>query len=269
VSQTSRKQEPGGSPLTWPGELVAGATYPLRALVVLNRTPRLWQYVVVPVLVNLLVGVLLYASLLYGGWQGISALMSDVPEPFGAVALLLQGALVVVLLIVIGFVLLRFGVVLGSPWYSQLAEQLESIRLGIRAPEEKTSAATIVRDIGQALSFELKKLLLFLTFAIPLLLLSLTGVGSLVTWIGWITLGATIICLDMLDSSLSRRRLRFRRKLAIIRRNLPATASFALVCLGLISVPLLNLLAIPLCVTAGTLFFCDRIWPGMKNTPLR
>jgi CysZ protein len=28
-----------------------------------------------------------------------------------------------------------------------------------------------------------------------------------------------------------------------------------------VSIPLLNLLAIPLCVTAGTLFFCDRIWP--------
>jgi len=32
--------------------------------------------------------------------------------------------------------------------------------------------------------------------------------------------------------------------------------------LGLVSIPLLNLLAIPLCMTAGTLFFCDRIWPA-------
>jgi CysZ protein len=33
--------------------LVAGATYPLRALITFQRNPRLWQYVVVPILLNL------------------------------------------------------------------------------------------------------------------------------------------------------------------------------------------------------------------------
>jgi CysZ protein len=41
---------------------------------------------------------------------------------------------------------------------------------------------------------------------------------------------------------------------------MPASIGFSLVCLALIGIPFLNLLAIPLCVTAGTLFFCDRIW---------
>ena len=54
-----------------------------------------------------------------------------------------------------------------------------------------------------------------------------------------------------------------RARLGLIRRSLPASAGFGLVCLGLISIPLVNLLAIPLCVTAGTLFFCDQIWPDL------
>jgi CysZ protein len=46
---------------------------------------------------------------------------------------------------------------------------------------------------------------------------------------------------------------------------LPASASFGFVCLALVSVPLINLLAIPVCVAAGTLFFCDRIQPWLDS----
>ena len=48
----------------------------------------------------------------------------------------------------------------------------------------------------------------------------------------------------------------------MIRRSLPASAGFGLACLGLVSIPFVNLLSIPLCVAAGTLFFCDRIEQG-------
>ncbi|MEP0886343.1 hypothetical protein NDI49_32940, partial [Trichocoleus sp. ST-U3] len=84
--------------------------------------------------------------------------------------------------------------------------------------------------------------------------------------IGGITLAAMIVCLDFLDAPLERRRLRFRQKLGIVTRSFPATASFSLVCLGLVSIPLLNLFTIPLCVASGTLFFCDRIYPRLPNS---
>jgi CysZ protein len=34
----------------------------------------------------------------------------------------------------------------------------------------------------------------------------------------------------------------------------------------LVSIPLLNLLAVPLCVAAGTLFCCDRVLPQLSST---
>jgi CysZ protein len=72
-------------------------------------------------------------------------------------------------------------------------------------------------------------------------------------------LGVTIACLDFLDPPLERRRLRFRDKLGAIREALPASGGFGLICFGLITIPFLNLFSIPLCITAGTLFFCDQI----------
>lgn len=240
-------------------DFITGATYPLRALSVINRTPRLWEYIVIPLLVNLVVATLLYVGLLFAGLRAINALVAGLEGWAIVLGVVLQALLVVGLLIGLGFVLVRFGVVLGSPWYSQLSENLERMQTGSAPAGEPLSLGGIVRDISRALGFELKKLLLLLGIGLPLLLLNfLPGVGQLIITAGGVALGATIACLDFFDGPLERRRLRFRQKLGYIRQHLPASAGFGLVCLGLISIPLVNLLSIPLCVTAGTLFFADR-----------
>jgi CysZ protein len=103
---------------------------------------------------------------------------------------------------------------------------------------------------------------------IGLLLVSLMpGIGTIIASVGGISLAALIVCLDFLDAPLERRRLSFREKLNLVFKSLPGSASFSLVCLGLVSIPLLNLLTIPLCVASGTLFFCDRIYPKLALPP--
>jgi CysZ protein len=238
--------------------------------VIINQHRGLWRYILVPILVNIVVGILVYAGMLFAGFQAIDNLLAGTPEWATLLAVVLRVVLVVALFMSTGFVLLRFGVVLGSPWYSQLSERLEHIFIEEKVKPHSTSAATIVRDIWDALSFEVKKLLLLVLLGLPLLLLNLLpAFGSMLAGIGWVALGATIVCLDFLDPSLARRRLSFREKLTTIRRSMPASVGFSLICLALISVPFLNLLAIPLCVTAGTLFFCDNIWEqqGFRSRP--
>ncbi|HEY9300547.1 MAG TPA: EI24 domain-containing protein [Phormidium sp.] len=266
-----------------PVGFVSGATYPFRALVFLSRTPRLWGYVLVPILVNIVAGIGLYVGLLLPGLNGIDGLVATLDARTDALIAglpawlsvldfldtglgwLLRFLLVALLLVAIGFLLVQFGVILGSPWYGQLSEQLELSRTG-KLPKPEGGVAAIPRDIGRALMFELNKLLLLIQVGLPLLLLNfLPGFGTAIASVGGIVLAATLVCLDFLDAPLERRRLSFKDKLGIIRRSLPASASFALVCLGLISIPLFNLLAVPLCVTSGTLFFCDQIWPSFNE----
>ena len=239
---------------------ISGALYPLYAVTVLARAPRLWRYVLIPMLVNILVGATLYAALLFAGLGAIDGLVAGLPAWAAVLGALLRVLLIVGLLIATGFVLVRFGVVLGSPWYTQLSAELELLRSGASLPEQGSGLAVAVRDLGRALAFECRKLLLVVAIGVLLLLLNLIPVaGQLLATVGWIALGATITCLDFFDYPLERRRLSFRAKLAVIRRSLPASAGFGLVCLGLVSIPFVNLLSIPLCVAAGTLFFCDQV----------
>lgn len=60
--------------------------------------------------------------------------------------------LIVILLIATGFVLTQFGVLLGAPWYGQLSEQLEKIRIG----KVEIIEINIFSDLARAILYELK-----------------------------------------------------------------------------------------------------------------
>lgn len=262
-----------------PVGFVAGATYPLRAIVLLLSQPKLLGYIAFPIALNIVIGIALYAGLLFPGLREVRGLtevldarldtwIANLPQWLSWLGWLgeilgglLQGVLIVGLLVLTGFILVQFGAILGSPWYGQLSEQLEKWKTG-KVPTNEGGALAIARDIWRALAFEVKKLVLALALGAVLLLGNvIPGLGTVAASGGGIAIAALLVCLDFLDAPLERRRLRFRDKLRIVLGTFPATATFGLVCLFLVSVPLVNLLAVPVCVTAGTLLFCDRIYP--------
>ncbi len=269
-----------------PGGVVSGFSYPLQALGFLSRSPQLWGCVVMPIAINLALGGLLYAGLLIPGWGAIDQWTADFPGwlaakiatlPLWAGRLLgwLPGAadfldeglgvlLAIALLIVTGLLLVQFGAILGAPWYGNLAEQVERARTG-KLPTRALTLPHAMEDIGRAIGFQLKKLVLLAGLGIPLLLLNLVpGLGSAIASGSGLALAALLVGLDFLDPSLERRRLSFRSKLGALARSLPSSATFCLSCLWLVSIPLLNLVTVPLCIVAGTLFCCDRILPRIE-----
>ncbi len=263
-----------------PVGLVAGATYHFRALIIFVKNPRLIGYIIVPIFINIVVGIILYIGLLLPGinltetiFNSLSlrfdALIAELPTWLNFLSYLdnildwfIELIIFIILLLIIGFLLVQFGVILGSPFYGQLSEQLEKIRTGT-LPEAPPDLLGSIRDIWRAILFELKKIALFLGIGLPMLLLNFFPGGSLIATIGGILLTTSIVCLDFFDGPLERRKLKFREKLTVVRRSLPASASFGLICQALITIPIVNFLGIPLCVAAGTLFCCDRVLPKL------
>jgi len=279
------------SSISWwekPLSLITGAIYPLKALQLFYHNPSLRGYVIFPVIVNFMVGIFLYFGLLLPGLNQINktVLMLDskidewvanLPQWLHYLEILanllgwlLRVGLVTGLLLIIGFLLLQFGGILGAPWYGQLSEKVEELQTGQPAVLPPQTLTSSIQDIGRAILYELKKIGLQILIGVPLLLLNfIPGFGTLLFTFGGIALASTIVCLDFLDSPMERRRFRFREKLKMILRTFPASGSFALVCFGLVVIPFLNLLAIPVCVAAGTMFFCDRILLNYSSEPER
>jgi CysZ protein len=256
--------------------LITGGTYPFRALVLFLRKPALLTYLIFPLLLNILIGVGLYLGIFAPSWQWINTELSTfnnflnqwvvtLPPWLGFLDELGAGlgwvfriVLSLGLFLLIGLLLAQFGTLLGAPWYSKLSETIEQFK----TQQMQIIEISPLQEVQRALLFELKKLLLLLVVGGSCFIFNtLPGLGSTIATIGGISLGATLVCLDFLDAPLERRRLKFRQKLGLIYGTLPATASFGLVSLFLVSIPLLNLITVPLCVASGTLFFCDRIWP--------
>lgn len=272
-----------------PGGFVAGFTYPLQALKLLSQNSPLWGCVVFPILVNLVLGVILYAGLTIPGWHAIDTWTAGLPVwatqwvsslPVWAARVLgwlpswaaflddvLRWLFAIALFILTGLLLVQFGAIFGAPWYGSLAEQIEKLRLG-QLPTANQSLGRALEDIGRAIAFQLKKLLLMVVLGVPLFLLNFVPVpivSNTIATIAGVALASLLVGMDFLDPPLERRRLSFRHKLAIFGRSLPASASFSWVCLILVSIPLLNLLVVPLCVVAGTLFCCDRVLPYLPS----
>lgn len=263
-------------------DLLRGASYPFRTLQLFTHHPKLLQYLAIPLGLNIVLGAFLYTFSLRWAWRAatngyhwidgiFNGLIARLPQwlqwlDYGAnlLAGLLGIIFVAAIFIMVGLILVQFGVILGAPWYGQLSEQIEKIR----TDRLEIVEVGILRDIGRAILFELKKLAL--VFCVSPLLFAINFVpvlGSILSSAGGMTLTLSIICLDFFDSPLERRRLAFRQKLQIVYQAFPASAGFGFVCLGLISVPLLNLVTIPICVASGTLFVCDRLLPRLKAFP--
>lgn len=257
-----------------------GASYPFRAINLFIHQPSLWKYTFIPILVNVIVGLVLYLSLFTFGWYEINLLVEflrnnwlnfieRLPDWLQFLNLIivvltwiLRLVLIVMLLLIIGWIMVQFGILLGAPWYGILSEEVEKQRLG-RAVNIDVG---VTRDLWRAILFELKKLVIIIAVQILLILISFLGpISSIISTILTFVLASTTICLDFFDGPLERRRYKFRRKLKNVLKSFPGSFGFAITCAFLISVPLLNFVSIPICVSGGTLFVCDRILPKLEG----
>lgn len=254
-----------------------GISYPLKAVKLIFNNKTLWQYLVIPILINLIIGIASYFLLLSPSLDRLDSFtnnlllsveqtIANLPDWLSFLFYLssfltafIKVFVLILLLIIIGFIIIQFGSLLGSPWYGKLSEQLEIIKRG----KLEIIEINIVHDLWRAILFEFKKLALMIILGLPLFMINfLPPFGSIISTVGGISLTVTIICLDFFDAALERRRLKFRQKLKFVWQGFPATAGFGLICLGLVSIPLLNLIVVPLCVSAGTLLVCDCLSPN-------
>lgn len=250
---------------------VQGAGYLVRAADLLSKDRSLWRFVVTPLVVSLAVGLAVYLALLAVAAALVGALVGWltplIPLVAGPLGVVFGAVLMLALLWLTGIGIAKFGVILGSPWYGQLAEAIERKYLpAAEVPDAPEGAAAFARDIGLAVAYEAKKAGLVAVIGLPALLLNLIpGVGSLAAAGVWTALGVVTLVLDFLDPALQRRRLRFREKLGVVLGHAPVSAGFGAPALLLAGIPLVNLLTVPLCMAAGTLYYVDQVHPRLAG----
>ncbi len=179
------------------------ATYPYRALVYIIRNPGLWLYLIIPVLLNIIVGV--WTWNLTGNW--IRAYMQDwvVVGWLQEWLILLKWALIyLVQFLVSVFAMMIVGNLLVIPFNEWLSERVDKM-LGWNPNSNSITYQASLRHMFLVARYELSRMSIYVSIMIPL------GLMSLFTAVAWITIPAKMVvtmiflAMDNFSYSLDRR----------------------------------------------------------------
>jgi CysZ protein len=248
---------------------LSGLTYPWRGIRWLATHRQVWPYALMPAVVNglivLVIGVVAlqqYDALF--AWVQPDAL-KVFPDAlpwwktfWRPVANGLLGVVLSILLVgasVLGGVL--SGAILAGPFHEKLSEVVESVATGSPPPDEPLSFRTLSQDAYRAVASAVQRFSLFLTFYIPLLLISFIPFVGLVGVLGTLVYSAFFLAMNFTDPALERRKFSLRKKLGWAQASLVPWMGFGTSLLVLMLIPLVGLVLAPAFVTAGTLLWLD------------
>ncbi len=260
------------------GQVARGVGIHREAIGFLLQNRSLWSVAVIPFLLSALClgavgwGLLEYGAELYvwtSGW--LPALEAGAWYAWlwvgpGKLLLYLFG-----LILFLGLAALCFlggflvANVLASPFHDILSERVERIAMGACDGTSSEGLWANVKDVGRAVTEELKRTGAFLLIQALILALGLIPGGQLVALPCAIGVAVLFLALDMSSYALDRRRLGFAAKRRWLSENRPMVVGFGAVAFVACLVPGVNLLAMPWFVTGGTLLVMRSEVPSKRD----
>jgi len=176
------------------------------------------------------------------------------------------------ILIVFGYTFAVFSTIVASPFYGLLAEKVAEIERGIMAKEE-LSFAVFVSIVKRAIIRELVKLGYFIPRVMLVVLASLTVglipvIGLFVSlivflWSSW------SMCIQFIDYPADNQNIDFQETIRRMHRQRSKCLLFGAGITLFMSIPLINLIAMPAAVAGGTLLWIDQIQGNKLETQPR
>lgn len=272
---------------TMMGELWMGLSAPLKAARFLRQRPGLWPLAIMPALITFS----LLAGFFYLAWTYSGALFEDLVrllrlEKTGEQERLLTEIGITVLRKISLFVLwvvlggtaailaILVGKIFSAPFNDALSAKVERAWSGAAGSGARFDVMEILRSSWWAVTWEAKKVFLYLLVLLPLLLLNIIPLaGSLLYTVLGFGFNVMFQAFDYLDFPLERRPgpvgpLGFRARGSIVWRHRYAMAGFGLSATVLLLVPLINVFFLPLAVTGATLLYLELEKAEMPPTPV-
>jgi len=234
-----------------------GLLSPLRGLVFLAGRPKLWPWVLGPVVILVLA---LVPTALWS-WERVPVLLATyfgLPPPIELLqAIWLLAAYVIALLVFVCLAVVEWALVgaLARPLFGAIAERIEAEVLGIDL--DYSDLQSLLTDAALALGHSALALGLYATGSAALLVLALVPVvGELLAPLLEVLLTAAYLARELLDGPLGRRRLSFAAKLRYLDDHRAEALGLGVATMVLIAVPVLDLAALPAAVVGATLLYC-------------
>ncbi len=240
----------------------------------LIQQPGLRRFVAIPLTVNALI----FIGLIMLGYHYYSMLITWLTPDFleswqeywligwliGVIKFFLWIIFGAAVLIVLTYTFTLLANFIAAPFNSLLAQKVEHYLDGT-LDQSSDSFSHIVKSIPKTLVSEGCKLLYLIMWMIPLLILSFIPVLNFLAPIVWFAFGAWMLTLEYLDYPMGNHDYRFGQIKTFMRDHRGLAMGFGGCITLMTAIPLVNLIAMPVAVTAATLLWVERLSPQPIN----
>ncbi|MCW9024444.1 MAG: sulfate transporter CysZ [Gammaproteobacteria bacterium] len=232
---------------------VTGANYIFKALPLLNK-PGIRPYVILPLLINtfLFAGLIWFLSGQFG--QLVEQWMPNLPDWLSWLSWIIWFLFGITILVILFFSFTLLANLVGAPFNSYLSSAVENYLTGNK-PETGLSLFT---EVKKSLAGELKKILYFVLWAIPLFIISLIPGINFFSPFLWALFGAWMMSIEYADYPLGNAGLNFPEIRQTLRQKSILSLGFGGMVMLVSVIPLFNFMIMPVAVIAATIMHVDQ-----------
>lgn len=161
------------------------------------------------------------------------------------------------LLLIIFFSFSIIANILAAPFNGVLAEAVEKKLSGESLAS--LSWQDVIKDTPLMIAGELRKILYFILWMIPLFILSWVPIINFIAPVLWVLFSSWMLALDYHDYPMANHQIKFPQQREILRKNRSLALGFGLATLGATMIPFVNFLVIPAAVAGATALYLDNL----------
>lgn len=221
----------------------------------LIRKPGLRRYFIIPTLINILVLVALISvsALYFDSW--IEMAMGWFPDWMTALYWLVWIIAFLIVMVLVLFCFTFIANIISSPFNAVLSVRVEEFLTG----NPPVSAASAWMVLPRAIGREISKLLYVLPRLAVLALLTIIPVINTISPFLWVLFGAWMMAIQYADYGADNNDVSFRDLRTLLERRRFQAFMFGLPAYLLLTVPMVNLVLMPVGVAGGTRFWVENL----------
>lgn len=223
-------------------QLFSGAGHFLHGFSLITK-PHIRRYVLIPLSINVILfaGVTWFVLGNISGWT--AQLLPDWLEWLNWILVPITSLLV---LVIAFFSFSIIGNIIASPFNSYLSAAVEAHLTGEKI--EETAYGSMIRGAARSLLNELRKLLYFILWAVPVIILSFIPVLNILA----LAITAWLLSLEYVDYPFANHSRNFAAVRNQLSRHRAGALGFGSMVMFMTSIPLINMLVMPTAVAGAT-----------------
>ena len=239
---------------------VTGAGYVFLGLKLIGK-PRLRRFVVMPLLINIFV----FSLGIFAVTHAIEWAITLLPEWLQWLRWLLWPLFVIASLAVVFYTFSVLANIIASPFNGLLSSAVERHLREEPRTDDSIDWRAIFHELMRTLIAEMRKLLYFIGWALPCLVLFIIPGVNIAAPVIWFIFGAWMLAIEYVDCPLGNHQQPYPTVKILLKQRRTLALGFGIATMLLTLIPIVNFIAMPVGVAGATALYLDHLAENLTH----